>query len=57
MSDFEQKYKDWHTYWSYLKSALRLVGCMGVIVGGQGLLFLAGAFLLAEIVGVVEEWV
>lgn len=57
MSDFEKGYKSWHTYWSYLKSAMRIFGCLAVIIFGMDIFVLAVSLLLAEIVGVVEEWV
>lgn len=57
MENFEESYKKWHAYWSYLKSAMRIVGCLAVIAFGMDLFVLAAAFLMAEIVGVIEEWV
>ena len=43
-----------HFYISLVKSALRILGCVAVLRGG-GIIYLAGAFLLAEILGIAEE--
>ena len=57
MSDFENNYRTWHTYLSYLKSAIRLFTCLGVMVFSEvNLLFvLAFGLFFAEIIGIVEE--
>lgn len=61
MNDFETKYKTWHTRLSYMKSAVRIGGCIGVIFITHATLLpvtiLATTFLAAEIIGVIEEWV
>lgn len=58
MSDFENKYRTWHTYLSYLKSAIRLFTCLGVMLFADSYLFvLAFGLFLAEIIGIAEEWV
>ena len=57
MEDFEKKYRSWHGYWSYVKSAMRIIGCASVIWFGHDILYLAGWLLAAEVVGIVEEWV
>lgn len=61
MSDFESKYKTWHTRLSYIKSAVRIGGCAGVIIITHATLLpvtiLAASFLVAEIIGIAEEWV
>lgn len=61
MSDFESKYKTWHTRLSYIKSAVRIGGCIGVIFITHATLLpvtiLAASFLVAEIIGIAEEWV
>lgn len=61
MSDFENKYKTWHTRLSYIKSAIRIGGCIGVIFITHATLLpvtiLASSFLVAEIIGIAEEWV
>ena len=55
--DFEKKYKMWHGYWSFVKSAIRIVGCLGVILSGWTVYELAIALGIAEVVGIVEEWI
>lgn len=61
MSDFETKYKTWHTRLSYMKSAVRIGGCIGVIFITHATLLpvtiLASTLLAAEIIGIIEEWV
>lgn len=61
MSDFENKYKTWHTRLSYIKSAVRIGGCLGVIAITHATLLpvtiLATTFLVAELIGIAEEWV
>jgi hypothetical protein len=59
MSDFENKYRTWHTYLSYLKSAIRLFTCLGVMIFADVSLLFALAFglFIAEIIGIAEEWV
>ena len=43
-----------HFYISLVKSALRIVGCVSVFAGA-GIMWLAGAFLIAELLGIAEE--
>ena len=43
-----------HFYISLVKSACRIAGCVAVL-GGAGIMWLAGAFLLAELLGIAEE--
>lgn len=57
MEDFEQSYKKWHAYWSYLKSGIRIFGCLAVVLFNAELFVLALSFLFAELVGIIEEWV
>jgi hypothetical protein len=60
MSDFENNYRIWHTYMSYIKSAVRIAGCATVLwiaPFAELICCLAFAFLVAEIIGIVEEWV
>ena len=58
MSDFENKYRTWHTRLSYIKSAARIVACFGALVDRiDGLLILAIGLLIAEVIGILEEWV
>jgi hypothetical protein len=57
-NDFENKYKNWHTYWSYLKSAIRISGCvtvMWMVPFGEMINCLAFSFFLAELIGILEE--
>lgn len=56
MSDFESKYNTWHKYTSYVKSGIRLGACGATLITGS-VYILAVGFFIAEIVGVVEEWV
>lgn len=58
MSEFEQRYRTWHTKMSYIKSAIRIAGCITVlwIAPFTDLIScLAFSFLLAEIIGIAEE--
>jgi len=43
-----------HFYISLIKSALRIVGCTAVLLGGS-IMYLAALFLLAELLGIAEE--
>ena len=43
-----------HFYISLVKSALRIIGCVAVLLGG-GIIYLESAFLLAELLGIAEE--
>lgn len=59
MSDFETKYKTWHTRLSYIKSAIRIV-FSGVAISFStdpvlAVILLASGLLIAEIVGILEE--
>lgn len=64
MSDFEQRYKTWHTHLSMIKSMIRII--TSIIIIGTYIMFgyfdvlhaiivLAGGYGLAEIVGILEE--
>ena len=45
-----------HFYVSIIKSGLRIVGCGAVLAGvSMPLVWLAGSFLAAEVLGIVEE--
>lgn len=63
MSDFAEKYKGWHQKISYIKSAIRIGGSILSIVLAQlvsplvGVIALAVALILAELLGIVEEWI
>ena len=45
-----------HTVISYVKSYVRITTCFIVVVLGAPIEFLAGGLLVAEILGVIEEW-
>jgi hypothetical protein len=45
-----------HFYVSLIKSVIRIAACVGVVFGG-GVMTLAIGFLLAELLGLVEEMV
>lgn len=57
MSDFESRYRKWHTYMSYGKSAIRIAACSMAISGITGFVGFAALMLAAEIIGIIEEWV
>ncbi len=43
-----------HFYISLVKSVMRITGCVAVLAGA-GIMWLAGAFLVAELLGIAEE--
>jgi hypothetical protein len=53
---FENNYKTWHKYTSYIKSGIRFVACGATVLTGSVYILAIGLFI-AELVGVVEEWV
>jgi len=55
-SDFEKSYRAWHTSVSYIKSAVRIVSC-AIALYDNSMVILATGLLIAELVGIVEEWV
>ena len=60
MSDFENRYRKWHTYMSYIKSTVRIGGCVTVLYMTSFtdlISCIAFSFLVAEIIGIAEEWV
>jgi len=64
MTDFETKYRTWHTRLSYIKSAMRIASCglccFSVCVIGSvetSVLALAGGLFMAELIGIAEEFV
>ena len=57
MSNFENDYKNWHGFWSFIKSGIRIVACLGVVALGFTLEMFALLFLAAELVGVIEEMI
>lgn len=58
---FEEKYKTWHTYLSFGKSAIRLLACAGCVASIQigridlSIIILAAGFAVAEFIGIIEE--
>jgi len=54
---FETKYRTWHTYMSYLKSGIRILAFAGLVLTLTDARLTAGMLLIAELVGIVEEWV
>jgi len=57
VSDFESRYRKWHTYMSYVKSAIRIVAFGGLALGYFVAEITATLLLIAELVGIAEEWV
>ena len=60
MSDFENRYRKWHTYMSYVKSAIRIAACLTVLWIApftELISCLAFGFFIAEVIGILEEWV
>lgn len=60
MSEFETKYRKWHTYMSYIKSAIRIAGCVVVLYlapFAELISCLAFSFFIAELIGILEEWI
>ena len=60
MNDFEDRYRKWHTYMSYIKSTLRIASCVTVLWIApftELISCLAFGLLCAELVGIAEEWV
>ena len=55
-TDFEKSYRTWHTSVSYIKSAVRIVSC-AIALYDNNMVILATGLLIAELVGIVEEWV
>ena len=66
-NDFEKKYKDWHQKISFLKSGVRIAACLSCVItlialghlegGTAALMLLAIGLGLAELLGIVEEWI
>lgn len=60
---FEDKYKEWHQKISYVKSGVRIASCMGAVLLLSmdtyyfSILFLAIGLMIAEVLGIVEEWI
>jgi hypothetical protein len=66
-TEFEEKYKDWHQKISFIKSGIRITACLacvitllslGHVVGTTpAILMLSIGLVLAEILGIFEEWI
>ena len=63
VKSFEEKYKTWHTYYSFTKSGFRMIGCVAaayLYVRGPSpdiaFMVLCGSLLVAEIIGIIEEF-
>ncbi len=60
MSNFEDKYKNWHQKTSYIKSAVRMAGCVIALAllpnVNLSVLSLVVCLFVAELLGIVEEW-
>jgi hypothetical protein len=57
VSDFENNYRKWHTYMSYVKSAIRIIAFAGLALSFTDARVTASLLLIAELVGIAEEWV
>lgn len=65
--NFESKYKTWHQTLSFIKSGIRITACLSCIITLVALghvqgtipavLMLAIGLGLAEILGILEEWI
>jgi hypothetical protein len=55
-SEFESKYRTWHTRLSYIKSAVRIAAC-AIALYENSVVVIAAGILIAELVGIAEEWV
>lgn len=55
MSEFEDRYRGWHSKISFLKSGIRLLSCFFCIVAGGDIMILAAGLGIAEILGIAEE--
>lgn len=53
---FSERYNKWHKRMSYIKSAVRIITCAITVFTGS-VAILALGLLIAEIIGIVEEWV
>lgn len=57
---FENAYRDWHTKVSYVKSFVRLAASAGALYfvnePSTALFIFALGFGIAEVLGVLEEW-
>lgn len=55
---FGDRYRTWHTRLSYAKSAVRLAGCaMALLWQEHAVVMLAASLGIAEVLGILEEWI
>lgn len=57
IDEFENKYRTWHTYMSYVKSAIRIIAFGALALSVVDSKTTAVLLLIAELVGIAEEWV
>lgn len=61
MNTFEDRYRTWHTYISYTKSAVRILAGVATFFfldnPAGAIAVLAGGLVLAELLGIAEEFV
>jgi hypothetical protein len=63
MSNFEDRYRTWHTWISYIKSAVRMATsaialvCALYVTAGAAVIALAVGYFIAEMLGIAEEFV
>jgi hypothetical protein len=63
MNTFEDRYRTWHTWISYVKSGVRIatgfaaLGCMYYATVDAAVITLAIGLILAELLGIAEEFV
>ncbi len=63
MNTFEDRYRTWHTWISYVKSGVRIVtgiaalGCMYHATVDTAVITLAVGLIIAEVLGIAEEFV
>lgn len=54
--DFSKKYNTWHKNASYVKSFMRIFGC-ALAISMNSLFVLCIVLILAEVIGIAEEWI
>ena len=57
IDEFENKYRTWHTYMSSVKSAIRIIAFGALALSVVDSKTTAVLLLIAELVGIAEEWV
>lgn len=57
-SQFINNYKNWHQKVSYIKSGIRIAGCVFALwFTTYGIAILAGMLIIAEFLGIIEEYI